>query len=162
VNAIVAVNADWGIGLGGSQVIVIPEDRRRFRMLTEGGLVIAGRKTYESLDGPLPNRRNIILTRCMDYRIDNAATVHSIDGVLAEIGDFDPDKVFVIGGESVYRQLLPLCTLAYVTKIEASPPSDTFFPDLDVLPGWELESREPGKGYSFCIYRNKILEERHV
>ena len=160
MNVIAAVNIDWGIGFEGAQSIVIPEDRRHFRELTVGGVIIAGRKTFEDLGKPLPNRKNIILTRDRSFLVDGAVTAHSVDEVLAEIADDDPGKVFVIGGGEVYRLLLHRCTVAYITRIEAAPQSDTFFPNLDAAHGWHLEHRgeaneSNGVKYSFCLYRNQ-------
>jgi len=191
MNAIVAVNSDWGIGLGGVQAPVISEDRRRFRVLTDGGVVIAGRKTFEHLPEPLPNRKGIVLTRNPAYVADCVTIAHSPDEVLKEIADHSPDKVFVIGGGEIYRLFLPLCTYAYVTRIDIALPSDAFFPDLDSLPGWSLERRESGiwnsefgidvnmglglpyraasnndEGngirYSLDLYKNNAMEETYV
>ena len=184
MNAIVAANSDWGIGLGGAQPVVIPEDRRRFRLLTDGGIVIAGRKTYEHLPGPLPNRKNIVLTRDRAFVADGAVVANSPDDVLSEIAASDPDTVFVIGGGDIYRLFLPLCTCAFVTKIDIKSPSDVFFPDLGSLPGWSLVRREfgitgetrcglpdyaaPQDGkdgsirYTFDLYKNNVVEEKHV
>ena len=158
------MNSDWGIGCDGKQTIVIPEDRNYFREVTDGGVVIVGRKTFESLGMPLFDRRNIILTQDKDYRADGAITVHSAEEVLAEVAGDDPESIFVIGGGEIYKLFLPLCLQAYVTKIEASPASDTFFPDLDDLPEWSLESEfgirnpEPGISFSFCTYRNNAVQ----
>ena len=174
MNIIVAVNSDWGIGLGGTQTIVIPEDRRRFKTLTDGCTIISGRKTFEDFRKPLPNRKNIILTRDRDYRVDGAVIKHSVDDILSEISGDHAEKVFVIGGGSVYRLFLPLCALAYVTKIEAAPPSDTFFPNLDESLSWSVDLIEPSSDchlsinastttpvrYSYVLYRNK--EPVHV
>jgi len=177
MNAIVAANADWGIGLGGSQSIVIPGDRRRFRILTDGGIVISGRKTFESLPAPLHNRRKIVLTRDRTFTARGVVVAHSIDDVFAEIADDDPNRVFVIGGGGIYGLLLPFCSHAYVTRINAAPPSDVFFPDLDSLPDWSLEQREfriwnPAPGideamvsaleYSFDLYKNNTMEDIYV
>ena len=139
MNAIVAVYSDWGIGKNGAQPLVIPEDRQRFMEITNGGVVIAGRKTFEDFRRPLPNRKNVILTRNRGIKFSGVVFVHSIDELLSEIADDDPEKVFIAGGESVYRQLLPMCTYVYVTKIEAAPKSDTFFPNLDISPYWSLD-----------------------
>ena len=160
MNAIVAVNSDWGIGFGGTQTIVIPEDRRRFNTLTDGGVVIAGRKTFEDYCKPLKNRKNIVLTHDRSFKAAGVIIAHSIDAVLAEIVDYPTDKTYVIGGGEIYRQFLPICSYAYVTKIEATPLSDTFFPDLGALPGWSLEiesgamSDKTGIKYSYNVYRN--------
>jgi len=161
LNAIVAVYSDWGIGYNGAQPIVIPDDRRFFREITDGGVVIVGRKTFEGIGKPLPNRRNIVLTSDRAYRAADVFVAHSTDDVIAEVSGFDPDKVFVIGGGRVYDLLLPMCDFAYVTKIDSAPLSDTFFPDLDVLPGWVLvDSSETfesnGTRYTFCLYRGDV------
>ena len=170
MNIIAAVNRDWGIGYNGTQSIVIPGDRRRFKELTSGGTVISGRKTFEDFGTPLPDRKNIILTQNREYSVDRAVIAHSIGDVFEEIACEPPDKVFVIGGESVYRLFLPMSSFAYVTKIDAAPPSDTFFPNLDELPEWEIiEQKKPCEyavstnvhhdtvRYSFVLYRNNSV-----
>jgi dihydrofolate reductase len=166
MNVIVAVNGDWGIGYNGAQTIIIPEDRRYFRKVTDGGVVIAGRKTFTDIQRPLPNRKNIVLTRDARFKAEGAVVTRSVGEVLSEISGDDPDTVFVIGGGSIYELFLPLCARAYVTKIEATPLSDTFFPNLDALPEWSLESEfkiqnsnyndtvGAGISYSFCLYKN--------
>ena len=163
MNAIVAVSNDWGIGLGGGQTAVIHGDRCRFMELTRGGVVIVGRKTFESFPEPLPDRKHIVLTRNHGFTAsditNNVKIVHSVSDVINEIKGFDPDKVFVIGGGDIYRLFLPFCDYAYVTKIELSPVSDTFFPNLDELPGWMIVRKESFNEqqirYSFINYRMK-------
>ena len=191
MNIIVAVYSDWGIGYNGTQPVVIPEDRRRFKELTSGGVVIAGRKTFECLPAPLPDRKHIVLTRDSAFTADGVSIVRSVAGLAAEIKGFEPDKVFVIGGGEIYRLFLPFCACAYVTRIDIAPLSDTFFPDLDNTPGWSLEHRESGvwdsefgigsnteRGlphcrsgdddngnyirYSFDLYKNDFMEDPHV
>ena len=159
MNVIVAVCGDWGIGYKGKQPIVISEDRRFFKEMTGGGVVIAGRKTFEEFPGPLSNRKNIILTQEKDLTAEGIVVAHSVDEVLKEIADESPDRVFVVGGGDTFRLFLPMCAKAYVTRIEAAPPSDTFFPDLDQLPEWTLELRgtvreSEGVRFSYNIYRN--------
>ena len=162
MDIIVAVNTDWGIGYNNSQSVVLPEDRRHFRDLTNGGIVVAGRITYEDFGRPLPNRKNIVLTRNMEFMADGVLTAHSIEEVLAIIADDNTDKVFIIGGGSVYRQFLPMCSYAHITKIESAPPSDTYFPNLDELPDWTRENigekhESGGIWYSFNIYKNNAV-----
>ena len=160
MNIVVAVNSDWGIGYGNTQSIVIPEDRRHFQKITKGCTVVAGRKTFEDFGRPLPNRKTIIMTRDRSFKVSGAIAAHSIDEVLAIISDEDTEKVFIIGGGSVYKQFLPICTHAYITKIESAPQSDTYFPNLDESPDWHIETQgEPveskGIRYSFNIYMKK-------
>jgi len=162
MNIIVAVNSDWGIGYNNAQPIVLPEDRQNFRKITDGGLVIAGRKTFEELGRPLPKRKNIVLTHDRSFKAIGVVAAHSIDEVLAMIAEEDTSRVFVIGGGVVYKQFLPHCSHAYVTKIEAETPIDTYFPNLDKLPDWSQETggdiRESGGiRYSFNRYVNNAV-----
>lgn len=161
MNLIVAVDENWGIGAGGTQTVVIPEDRRRFKELTDGGTIIVGHRTLLDFPGkkPLPGRTNIVMTRNKDLIIDGAAVVTSLDALFMAIADTDPEKVFVVGGDSVFKMLLPYCRYAYITKIEAAPKSDVFFPDLDKSDSWTLDDAGEAKiygdiGYSFMRYIN--------
>ena len=137
MNIIVAVTQNWGIGNNGTQQIVIPDDRRFFKEITIGKTVILGRKTFEDIGKPLPARQNIILTRDKDFKAEDVHVENSIDNLLKTIKN--STETFVIGGESVYNAMLPHCTRAYVTKIDANPTSDTFFPNLDELPEWSIQ-----------------------
>lgn len=156
MDAIVAIYDDWGIGANGTQPVAVAADRRFFRNTTKGATVIVGRKTMLDFPGgrPLPNRRNILLTR-QELHMDGVEIAHSTRQTLALVqGD---EKVFVIGGGSVYAEMLPLCQRVYVTRIHAIPDSDTFFPNLDADPGWKmarvLESGEEyGVRYEMCVY----------
>ena len=159
MNLVAAVNSDWGIGCGGAQSVVILEDRRHFKELTLGGVVIAGRRTFEEIGGPLPGRRNIVLTRNSGFKAGGVVAAQSIDKALVLVSGEDTDKVFVIGGGSVYSLFMPMCAYAYITKIYAAPPSDTFLANLDESPGWSLESsgetfESGGVRYSFNRYKN--------
>ena len=158
MNIVVAVNSDWGVGYNNAQSVVIPEDRHRFHKLTRGGIVVVGRKTFEEIGKSLTFRKNIVMTRDRGFRATGVVAAHSIDGVLATIADEDTNRVYIIGGGSIYNLFLPMCSHAYVTKIEASPQSDVFFPNLDESPDWELESKgetreSNGIRYSFDTYR---------
>ena len=156
MDAIVAVYDDWGIGCEGDQPIALSADRKFFRRTTAGSTVIVGRKTVGSFPGqqPLPKRRNIVLTR-QDVTIPGFETAHSPEEAAAMCaGD---EKVFVIGGGTVYRQMLPLCDRAIITKVHTTVPCDTWFPDLDESPEWKLSEilesgEENGIGYEMCIY----------
>lgn len=137
MEAIVAVYSNWGIGCCGTQPLVVPEDRRHFRSVTSGAAVIVGRKTLADFPGgkPLPKRVNIVLST-QDIDIPGAVVVHS--AAEAEDEAKKHPRCLVIGGESVYRQLFDAVDRVYVTKIDACPESDAFFPDLDALPDWRV------------------------
>jgi len=159
MDAVVAVYADWGIGAQGTQPLVIPADRVRFRELTTGHAVIVGRKTLEDFPGgrPLPKRHNIVITR-QQLQIDGATVVHTTDEALAEAAKYD--QTFVIGGASVFAEYFPHLTRVFVTKIDATPHSDAFFPDLDAAEAWRCTSAAPwqvsdGVRYQFCVYERE-------
>ena len=161
MNAIVAVSADWGIGRDNSLLFHIPEDMRRFRSLTTGGTVIMGRKTLDSMPGgaPLPERRNIVLTRNTGFSRPGVDTVHSLAEALRLVEKQDPDQVWVCGGGEIYAAFLPYCRLCYVTRVYDSPVCDAYFPNLDLLPQWQVLRREAaaasgGLMYQFIDYEN--------
>lgn len=154
---IVAVYDDWGIGCGGTQPVALSADRKFFRQTTKGATVIVGRKTLADFPGgrPLPNRVNVVLTR-QNVEIPDVVICHSPE----EAVEFcrSAERAMVIGGGSIYRQMLPYCDTAYVTKVHAKPQSDTWFPNLDEDPCWRLEQvleqgEESGIAYEMCLYR---------
>lgn len=149
MNIIVAVDNHWGIGYKNRLLVSIPADMRFFREVTTGGTVIAGRKTMESLPGgqPLKNRTNIVLTRQKDYSLPGAVVVHSLEEALGWVKDMPDEKVFVIGGESIYRQFLPYCKEAHVTKINFTYEADAFFPNLEESGEWRLTGESEEQTY---------------
>ena len=158
MNAIVAVSRNWAIGKDGELLFRLPADLKHFREMTEGGTVIMGRRTLETLPhkAPLSNRENIILTNRNDVEVEGAQVVHSLEEALSAVQG--RDRVFVIGGGSIYAKFLPYCQRAIVTVVDAEAEADTYFPNLDRHPDWELISTsEPvsDNGYTFC-YREYI------
>lgn len=112
-----------------------------------------GRKTRESLpDGILDGRVNIILTHDKHYRVKGAVTIHSLHELYQELRQYPTDDIFLIGGEQVYRQLLDKCSLAYVTKIDFAYSADTYFPNLDQHPQWQLMAESEEQTYFDIIY----------
>ncbi len=158
---IVAVYDDWGIGRDGDQPIALSADRKFFRRTTKGSAVILGRKTLATFpEGkPLPLRRNYILSRQI-REIPGAVVCSSPEEAVAMTRE--EERVFVIGGGSVYRQMLAYCHRAYVTKVHVTPVSDTYFPNLDRDPQWELTAvldsgREEDIAYEMCLYQRREL-----
>ena len=154
---IVAVYADWGIGKDGTQPVALSADRKFFRETTRGATVIVGRRTVEDFPGqkPLPGRENIVLTRG-NPELPGFTVCHSPEEAAALTSD--GRRVMVIGGGSIYKQMLHLCDTAYVTKVHCTPESDTFFPNLDADPAWRLaevlqSGEENGVGYEMCLYK---------
>lgn len=162
MDAIVNVTENWGIGLGNRLLVTISGDMRRFRALTEGKTVILGRKTLETFPNgrPLKNRRNIIMSTDLRFSADGAEVVHSVEELRTRIRTLPADSLCVIGGESVYRALLPYCARVLLTRTLSSPPADRFFPNLEELPSWELSEcsetlEENGVRYRFEDYVNR-------
>ncbi|MCR4741046.1 MAG: dihydrofolate reductase [Lachnospiraceae bacterium] len=129
---IAAADNNWAIGNKGGLLIRIPNDHKRFREITTGEVVILGRKTLDTFPGgqPLKNRTNIILSRNKDYAVRDAIVVHSEEELNKCLEDFADKQIYVIGGESIYRLLLPYCDTALITKIDYSYTADAFIPDL--------------------------------
>ena len=156
---IVAVYDDWGIGADGTQQIALRADRKFFRETTRGAMVIAGRRTIEDFPGkqPLPGRVNVAISRNVS-EIPGFTVCKSTDEA-AELAK-TAQRAMVIGGGSIYKQMLPLCDTAYITKVHTTPVSDTFFPNLDEDPDWSLaevleSGEEDGIGYEMCLYKRK-------
>lgn len=140
MNIIVAADSNWGIGNHNSLLVQIPRDQKMFREMTMGKVVVMGRKTLESLPQkqPLKNRTNIILTTDHNYKAKDAILVHSIDELLEELKKYKDEDIYIAGGESIYRQMLPYCNVAHVTKIDYAYQADTYFPNLDEIPEWHI------------------------
>lgn len=156
MEAIVAVYDDWGIGRDGTQPIALRADRKFFREKTRGAMVIVGRRTVADFPGqkPLPGRVNVLLTRS-GGTYPGFVTCASPAEAAALAGE--TDRAMVIGGGSIYRQMLPYCDSALVTRVHCTPVSDTFFPNLDLEPDWQLEQileygEEDGIRYEMCRY----------
>ena len=159
MDLIVAVYDDWGIGKDGTQPIKLKADRKFFMMATLDSTIIAGRKTIEDFPNkePLGGRINVVLTRS-DESFPGFTVCKSIEQ-LNDVHALCGRKV-VIGGGSIYEQLLPQCDTAYVTKIHCTPESDTFFHNLDEDPEWFLSGvaesgEEDGIKYEMCVYRRR-------
>lgn len=156
---IVAVYDDWGIGADGTQPVALRADRKFFRETTRGAMVIAGRRTIEDFPGqkPLPGRVNVALSQSAG-EIPGFTVCNSPEAA-AELAK-TAERAMVIGGGSVYRQMLPLCDTAYVTKVHCTPRSDTWFPNLDDNSDWYLadtlqSGEEDGISYEMCLYKRK-------
>ena len=149
MNIIVAVDKNWSIGCKGKLLISIPEDMQLFRKETTNKVVVMGRKTLESFPNglPLKNRANIVITSDKSYNVKDAIICNSIDEALEEIKKYPSEDVYVIGGETIYRQLLPYCDVAHVTKIDYAYDADTQFPNLDEMPEWSIVERSDERTY---------------
>lgn len=159
MKCIVNVTEDWGIGRDDQLLLSISQDMKRFRALTLDKTVVLGRRTLAGFPGgrPLKHRENIVLTRGAD--IPGAVTAHSVPELFALLRARESDRIMVIGGESVYRLLLPFCDEVLLTRSFGSFEADRFFPNLDELENWYLDSaeaelEEDGQRFQYLTYRN--------
>lgn len=161
MNLIVAADSNWGIGKDNKLLVSIPADMKFFRTTTTGKVVIMGRKTLESFPNglPLKNRINIVLTRDRNYKVKDAVVVHSVEEALEEVKQYDTEDVYVIGGDSVYKQMLPYCSRAHVTKIDFAYEADTFFPDLDQMEEWKVTEKSEEQTYFDIEYEFVTYEK---
>ena len=158
MNLILSADRNWAIGKDNKLLVRIPADMKFFRETTTGKVVIMGRKTLESFPNglPLKNRTNIVLTANPDYQARGAVLVHSEAELAEELKKYNDKEIYVIGGESIYRMLLDQCDTAYVTKIDYQYEADTFFPNLDERPEWELVEQSEEQTYfdlEYCFVK---------
>ena len=158
---IVAVDERWGIGKDGDLLTSIPEDMQYYIRTTRGKAVVMGYNTLISLPGskPAPGRMNIVINNAEGCVVPGAVVCDSMDQLLRLAACFEPDEIFVIGGGSIYRQLMPYCADAHITKMRFDGDADTFIPDLDELPEWQIANESElydheGLQYSFVVYHN--------
>lgn len=154
MNMIVAVDENWGIGNQGDLLVRIPNDQKMFRQETTGKVIVLGRKTLETFPQkqPLPNRTNIILSRNMQYEVKDAIVVHSVEELLEELKKYDEEDIYIIGGDSIYQQMLPYCDVAHVTWIEHKYRADSYFPNLEEDPQWKMTEESEEQTYFDLTY----------
>lgn len=155
MNLIVAVDSNWAIGNKNQLLISIPNDMKHFREETTGKVVVLGRKTLATFPQgmPLKNRTNIILSKDKNYKVKDAVVVNSVEELLEELKKYPSEDVYIIGGESIYRQMLPYCDVAHVTKIDHAYEADTFFPNLDKDEAWEITADSDEQTYFDIPYQ---------
>ena len=146
---IVAADKNWGIGKDNKLLVSIPAD------MTTGKVCVMGRKTLESFPGglPLKNRTNIVLTRNENYKVKDAIIVHSIEELMEELKKYPAEDVYCIGGDTIYKQLLPYCDAAQVTKIDFAYIADSYFPNLDEDPQWHVAAESEEQTYFDLEYK---------
>ena len=174
MHLLVNVDLDWGIGRSGDLLVNLAADMQHFRQLTTGKTIILGRKTLATFPQgqPLPKRTNIFLTKDQDFVLPSAIVCHSLAHLAGCLAGLPQDELLVVGGSSIYRQLLPYCHMAHVTQLKHSFAADRFFPNLDLEPAWQLQEtgpwqkgvdRSPAQAgeltFRFCLYVQKEPRE---
>lgn len=164
MRAIFHADRNWGIGKGNDLMFSIPKDMKFFRETTAGKVVVMGLNTLRSFPNgkPLKNRVNIVLSP--DDVCGDVITAHNLDELFALLSQYHPDDVFVIGGASVYKTLIPYCTEVLVTKVDADGGAEVFVPNLDEDEDFLLESQsdpieDNGLSIRFCTYRNQAVRQ---
>lgn len=156
--AVLSADKNWGIGYKGDLLVRIPNDMKMFRTLTTDNVIVMGRKTLESFPNgqPLPKRVNIVMTQNPDYEAKGCVIVHNTEELMEELKNYPDKQIYVVGGESIYRELLPYCEEAYVTRVDYEYQADRYFPNLDEDGEWELyEEGEEETFFSIEYYFNK-------
>lgn len=164
MKAILAADINWGIGSRGGLLVSIPSDMKFFREKTSGHVVVMGRKTLNSMPGgrPLKNRTNIIVSRNEKLQVPGCPVVHNLEELLEELKKYDDEDIYIIGGEQIYRMMLPYCDTVYVTKLNYAYEADVHFPDLDKDPEWEMTEESEEHTYfnlefTFRTYKRRQL-----
>lgn len=162
MNLLVAVDKNWAIGNNGDLLEHIKGDLINFKNKTTGKVIVVGRETLGTFPGgkPLKNRTNIVISRNSEFHIEGGVIAHSIEEMLQIVKSYKPEDVFVVGGSSIYEQLLPYVNTAFVTKFHNEHIADRYFPNLDQMEEWKHESsselfKENEIEYSFDIYKRK-------
>lgn len=152
---IVAVDNNWAIGNKGQLLVSIPNDHKNFRNETVGKVVVLGRKTIETFPQgqPLAKRTNIILTKDKNYKAGDALLAHSIDELLDMLKEYESDDIYIIGGDSVYKQLIQYCDTAIVTKVDHEYEADAYFPNLDKDDEWKIVKESDDETYFDLDYK---------
>lgn len=162
MNLIAAVDKNWAIGLKNKLLVSIPADMKFFRETTTGKVVVMGRKTLESFSNqrPLKNRVNIVLTKDETYQVKDALVVHDMEQLREELAKYPSEDIYVIGGESIYRQLVDECDVAHITKIDYAYEADAYFPNLDEKEEWEITADSEEQTYFDLEYQFLKYEKR--
>ena len=162
MNLIVAVDKNWAIGNKGNLLVRIPADQKMFRDETMGKVIVMGRKTLESLPGgqPLHGRTNVVLTRNESYTKKGCEVFHSLEETLEFLKQFPSENVFIIGGETIYKQFLPYCDVAHVTWIDYEYLADTYFPNLEKDLDWKMTDVSDEQTYFDLCYEYRQYERK--
>lgn len=160
VIAIAAVDNNWGIGRNGDLLVNIPEDKKFFKHITNNSVVIMGRKTWDSLPKkPLPNRENYVITKTPENHSENGVKFITLSEAIQMIENSEINsRIFVIGGGQIYKELLPYCAMAVITKVYKDFEADTFFPNLSTDENWIVTGEAPVQYYNEIPYQFFIYE----
>ena len=162
MNLIAAADRNWAIGYRGGLLVRIPLDQKWFQDVTKGKVIVLGRKTLATFPNglPLPGRKNIILTKNPAFEMKQAQVAHSMEETLGLLAGYRSEDIFIAGGESIYRQFLPYCDVAHITRIDYEYMADAYLPKLDRLEEWELVADSEEQTYFDLEYTFQKYERR--
>lgn len=149
MNIIVAADKNWAIGKDNKLLVRIPSDMKNFRQETVGKVIVMGRKTLESFPNgqPLSERTNIVLSKNKNYQVRGAVVVHSEEELLEKLKEYDDELIYIVGGGMIYQMMLPYCKVAHITKLDYAYEADTYFPNLDESPDWQIMATSDEQTY---------------
>lgn len=153
VTIVAAVAANGVIGKNGTLPWHLPDDLRHVKRLTRGHVLVMGRRTYESIGRPLPERTTVVVTHRPDWRVDGVLTAPGVPEALVRAAEVD-DQVFVMGGHEVFRLAMPVADRMVISRVDARPEGDTVFPPVDWA-AWEDVSHEPYDGFEVVTYHRR-------
>ena len=162
MNLIACVDANWAIGKNNQLLVRIPADQKFFRETTTGKVVVMGRKTLESFPNgqPLKNRTYIVLTHNRNYKVKDAIVVYSVEELNEELKKYPSEDIYIIGGESIYDQFVDACDVAHITKVDYAYDADTYFPNLDEKPEWQITQDSEEQTYFDLIFHFYKYEKK--
>lgn len=162
MNVIAAVDSNWGIGYKGKLLVRIPLDQKWFQTVTKDKVIVVGRKTLATFPNglPLPSRKNIILSENPNFFIKGAEVAHNMEEVFGFLKGWNREDIYIAGGESIYKQFLPYCKVAHITRIHYSYEADTWFPNLDIRKEWKLTEESEEQTYFDLEYTFQKFERK--
>lgn len=160
VTIVAAVAANGVIGRDGAMPWHLPQDLARFKRLTRGHVLVMGRRTFESIGRPLPDRTTIVVTRRPGFGSAGVLTAPGLREALARAAEVD-EQVFVVGGSAIYREALPVADRLAISHVHASPEGDTEFPEVDWT-RWREVTREPLEGFTLVTYERQPVTQRNA
>ena len=160
MNIIAAVDKHWAIGNRGKLLVTIPDDQKLFREETKGKVIVMGRKTLESLPAgqPLAGRKNVVLTRDEAYKVKGCEIFHNLKDAMEFLKQFKSEDIYIIGGAEIYEAFLPYCDTAHITWIDYEYMADTWLPNLDKDPDWEVTADSDEQTYFDLCYEFRRYE----
>lgn len=161
ISMIACIDSKHGIGSNNQLPWHLPEDLRYFRRVTEGHPIVMGRKTYESIGKPLPNRTNFVLSRNPQFLTPSSVIITEPSTILSRFFGKESPEVFIIGGSSIYEYFLPYAEKLYLTELEETFDCDAYFPSFS-LSEWKNIKKEKGKECDEFDYYFSIYTRRHV